>query len=195
MYSEYRMEPQLTGTAPAHANLPDEHILHASLANPDLFSILIDRYQEAFFRAAYSVVRQKEETEDILQEAFTSIYINGGKFQKQENASFKSWAYRIVINTAISHYRKLKRVYERSAPLDQEIYENLAGTEDIAKDSETRMFTEELLGELPDDLRRIMEAHYLEGKPYKVIASEERLPLSTLKMRLFRAKKILKELI
>ncbi|TSC70050.1 MAG: RNA polymerase sigma factor SigW, partial [Parcubacteria group bacterium Gr01-1014_70] len=121
--------------------------------------------------------------------------INGGKFQKQENASFKSWAYRIVINTAISHYRKLKRVYERSAPLDPEIYENLAGTEDIAKESETRMFTEELLGELPDDLRRIMEAHYLQGKPYKVIASEERLPLSTLKMRLFRAKKILKQFI
>lgn len=188
-------ESQLIGATPTHANLPDEYILQASLANPDLFSILIDRYQEAFFRAAYSVVRQKEETEDILQEAFTSIYINGGKFQKQENASFKSWAYRIVINTAISHYRKLKRMYERSAPLDQEIYENLAGTENIAKDSETRMFTEELLGELPDDLRRIMEAHYLEGKPYKVIASEERLPLSTLKMRLFRAKKILKELI
>lgn len=175
--------------------MPDEELLQASLANPDLFMLLIDRYQEAFFRAAYSVVRQKEETEDILQEAFTSIYLNGGKFKKQEHASFKSWGYRIVINTAISHYRKLKRVYERSAPLDTEIYENLADSEDIAKDSETRMFAEELLGELPEDLRRIVEAHYLEGKPYKTIAAEEQVPLSTLKMRLFRAKKILKQFI
>ena len=173
----------------------DEELLKASLANPDLFNILIDRYQEAFFRAAFSVVRQKEEAEDILQEAFTSIYLNGGKFKKQEHASFKSWGYRIVINTAISHYRKLKRVYERSAPLDPEIYENLAGSEDIAKDSETRMFAEELLGELPDDLRRIVEAHYLQGKPYKTIAADEHVPLSTLKMRLFRAKKILKQFI
>ena len=175
--------------------MADEHVLKASLTNPDLFSILIDRYQEAFFRAAYSVVRQKEEAEDILQEAFTNIYLNGGKFQKQENASFKSWAYRIVINTAISHYRKLKRVYERSAPLDPEIYENLAGSDDLAKDAETRMFADELLRELPDDLRRIVEAHYLLGKPYKAIAAEEHLPLSTLKMRLFRAKKILKQFI
>ncbi len=189
------MTPQAIHGAPDIADLSDEELLQASLKNPDLFSLLIDRYQEAFFRAAYSVVRQKEETEDILQEAFTSIYLNGGKFKKQEHASFKSWGYRIVINAAISHYRKLKRVYERSAPLDPEIYENLAGTEDIAKDAETRMFAEELLKELPDDLRHIVEAHYLQGKPYKTIAAEEQIPLSTLKMRLFRAKKILKQFI
>lgn len=180
---------------PTNPHIPDEQILQTSLANPDVFSLLIDRYQEAFFRAAFSIVRQKEEAEDILQEAFTNIYLNGGKFKKLEHASFKSWAYRIVINTAISHYRKLKRVYERSAPLDPDIYENLAGTDDLAKDSEIRMFAEELLNELPEDLRRIVEAHYLQGKPYKAIAAEEHVPLSTLKMRLFRAKKILKQFI
>jgi RNA polymerase sigma-70 factor, ECF subfamily len=173
----------------------DERILTASLSNPNHFAILVDRYQEAFLRAAYSVVRQKEEAEDIVQEAFTSIYIHGGSFEKQANASFKSWAYRIVINAAISRYRKLKRIYERSAPLDPEIYDNLAGPENLAKNTEDRIFTDQLLNELPGDLRRIVEAHYREGKPYKIIASEEHLPLSTLKMRLFRAKKLLKQLI
>ncbi len=173
----------------------DEHILAASLSNPDLFAALIDRYQDAFFRAAYSVVHQKEEAEDIVQEAFTNMYLHAGSFEKQENASFKSWAYRIVINTAISHYRKLKRMYERTAPLDPEIYENLAGPENFAKDSEQRILADELLGQLPENLRRIVEAHYMEGKPYKAIAAEEGLPLSTLKMRLFRAKRLLKQYI
>lgn len=189
------MKQQVRDEKLGGTDFSDEHLLKASLANPDLFGLLVDRHQEAFFRAAYSIVRQKEETEDILQEAFTSMYIHGGKFQKQEHASFKSWAYRIVINTAISHYRKLKRVYERSAPLDPEIYENLAGPIDIAKDSENRIFADELLKELPDDLRRIVEAHYLEGQPYKAIAKAEGVPLSTLKMRLFRAKKVLKQFI
>lgn len=180
---------------PPGADIPDEQILQASLKNPDLFGMLVDRHQEAFFRAAYSIVRQKEEAEDILQEAFTSIYLHGGKFQKQEHASFKSWAYRIVINTAISHYRKLKRIYDRSAPLDPEIYENLASPANLAQDSENKIFADELLQELPADLRRIVEAHYLYGKPYKTIAAEEHLPLSTLKMRLFRAKKLLKQFI
>ncbi|TSC79287.1 MAG: RNA polymerase, sigma-24 subunit, RpoE [Parcubacteria group bacterium Gr01-1014_29] len=176
-------------------NLSDEHILTSSLSNPDTFGLLIDRYQEAFFRAAYSVVRQKEEAEDIVQEAFTNMYLHGGKFEKQAHASFKSWAYRIVINTAISHYRKLKRARERFAPLDPEIYDNLAGDEDFAKDAERRIFTDELLGELPEDLRRVVEAHYMEGTPYKAIATAEGIPLSTLKMRLFRAKKLLKNLL
>jgi RNA polymerase sigma factor (sigma-70 family) len=176
-------------------DLADEHILAASLSNPDLFGLLIDRYQGAFYRAAYSIVRQKEEAEDIVQEAFTNIYVHGGSYKKQAHASFKSWAYRIVINTAISHYRKLKRLYERSAPLDPEIYNNLPEPNDFAKDTETRIFADELLRELPDDLRRIVEAHYLEGKPYKLIAAEERVPLSTLKMRLFRAKKLLRQFI
>ncbi len=185
---------ETTGQA-AVIEAPDEHILAASLSNPDHFSLLIDRYQEAFFRAAYSIVRQKEEAEDIIQEAFTNIYLHGSKFEKQAHASFKSWAYRIVINTAISHYRKLKRVYERSAPLDPEIYENLAGNENFAKDTEHRILADELLNELPADLRRVVEAHYMEGKPYKTIATEEGMPLSTLKMRLFRAKKLLKQYI
>jgi RNA polymerase sigma-70 factor, ECF subfamily len=178
-----------------NADFSDEQILASAMSNPDLFGILIDRYQEAFFRAAYSVVRQKEEAEDIVQEAFTNIYLHGNTFEKQAHASFKSWGYRIVINKAISHYRKLKRIYERSAPLDPELYENLAGPGNLAKESENRIMTDELLQELPDDLRRIVKAYYLEGKPYKIIATDENIPLSTLKMRLFRAKKLLKHFI
>lgn len=176
-------------------DLADEHILAASVSNPDIFAALIDRYQNAFFRAAYSVVHQKEEAEDIVQEAFTNMYLHAGSFEKQAHASFKSWAYRVVINTAISHYRKIKRAYERSVPLDPEIYENLAGTENFAFNSEQRILADELLNQLPDNLRRIVEAHYMNGKPYKAIAEEEGLPLSTLKMRLFRAKRLLKQYI
>ena len=43
---------------------PDEAVLALSVKNPEFFSTLIDRYQDAFLRAAYSVVRQKEESED-----------------------------------------------------------------------------------------------------------------------------------
>lgn len=173
----------------------DEDILEASRKEPDLFGVLVDRWQEAFFRAALSIVRQKEEAEDIVQDAFTNMYLHAGSFEKQPNASFKSWAYRIVINTAISHYRKIKRRYAYQAPLDPELYENLPGTEDFRKNAEERVLTQELLQELPADLRRAVEAHYLEGKPYKAIAADENVPLSTLKMRIFRAKNILKSYV
>ncbi len=174
---------------------PDEAVLAAALDNPNLFRVLIERYQEAFFRTAYSIVRQKEEAEDIVQEAFTNMYLHAHSFEKQDHAGFKSWAYRIVINKAISHYRKLKRTYEKQAPLDPEIYDNLPGPRDFKGDAEARILSDELLSELPHDLKRAVELYYLEGKPYKIIAAEEGVPLSTLKMRLFRAKKMLKGLI
>jgi RNA polymerase sigma-70 factor, ECF subfamily len=189
------MELQNKSESPELHEIADEHILAHSLSHPDTFGVLVDRYQEAFMRAAYSVVRQKEEAEDIVQDAFTSIYLHGGSFKKQEHASFKSWAYRIVINTAISRYRKLKRIHTRTAPLDPEIYANLASAEHTTERQENKIFTKEILSELPEDLRRVVEAHYIEGKPYKAIAEEEELPLSTLKMRLFRAKKLLKQFI
>lgn len=174
---------------------PDEAILALSVKKPELFSMLIDRYQDAFLRAAYSIVRQKEESEDIVQEAFTKIYLHANNFQKQENASFKSWAYRIVINNAISHYRKLKRRYDDQVTLDPEIYDNLPGKRDFQKDAEATILTGQLLQELPLELRKAVEMYYLEEKPYKTIAIEEQIPLSTLKMRLFRAKKLLKTYI
>ena len=157
--------------------------------------MLVGRYQDMFFRAALSIVRQKEEAEDIVQEAFTNIYLHGGKFEKQAHASFKSWAYRIVINTAISHYRKLKRIRASQTPLDPEIYANLPGPENFREHQEQKIFTEELLLGLPEELRTIVKAHYLDGKSYKEIVAYENIPLSTLKMRLFRAKKILKSFI
>lgn len=174
---------------------PDETILAMSVKRPAFFSILIDRYQDAFLRAAYSIVRQKEESEDIVQEAFTKIYLHAGNFEKQENASFKSWAYRIVINNAISHYRKLKRRYDDQVTLDPEIYDNLPGKHDFQKETEASILTGQLLKELPPELRKAVEMYYLEEKPYKTIAIEEQVPLSTLKMRLFRAKKLLKTYI
>jgi RNA polymerase sigma-70 factor, ECF subfamily len=173
----------------------DEEVLAASVRNPSVFAVLVDRYQEPLLRAAFSIVRQREEAEDIVQESFTKIYLHAANFEKQEQASFKSWAYRIVINNAISHYRKIKRSREHQVPLDPELYENLAGKENFKEIQDSKILTDQLLDTIPDDLRKAVEMYYLEGKSYKIIAAEEQVPLSTLKMRLFRAKKLLKGLI
>lgn len=90
----------------------DEEILALSLAQPSVFETLVDRYQNDFLRAAFKVVKSKEEAEDIVQELFTKIYLNAGKFRNVEGASFRSWAYKIVFNTSLNHYKKLKRARE-----------------------------------------------------------------------------------
>ena len=107
----------------------DEDLLTRSLAEPSYFGVLVDKYQRPFLRVAYGVVRHREEAEDIVQEAFCDIYRNAEKFQKQEGVAFKSWAYRVVLNRAISHYRKLKKERERYTALEPAHYENLGELE------------------------------------------------------------------
>jgi len=173
----------------------DEELLRSSMGTPAVFGELVDRYQEKLFRLAFNIVRQKEEAEDIVQEAFTKIYLNANKFKKQEGASFKSWAYRIAFNSSISHYRKLKRTREREIVLDPEIYKNLPGESRIDVETDARITALKLLDRLPNELRRVVKMYYFEDKSYSAIASEEDIPLSTLKMRLFRAKKLLKNMV
>src|SRR3990167_5396737 len=115
-------------------NSKDEEILAASLEKPALFRILVDRYQDAFVRKALGIVRQKEEAEDIVQETFVKIYFNGQKFKKYDGIEFKSWAYKILVNTAISRYRKISKKWqaESADPLDLELASDNFSTQDLA---------------------------------------------------------------
>src|SRR3990167_5895431 len=99
--------------------IPDDEILRKSIDNPSFFGILVDRYQPAFVGKARNIVRSQEEAEDIAQEAFTKIYLNAGKFEKLPGIEFKSWAWRILVNTALTHYRKIKKSFGDVGYLDE----------------------------------------------------------------------------
>ena len=179
-------------------NLKDEEILALSLEQPALFRILVSRYQEAFIRKAIGIVRQREEAEDIVQEAFVKIYFNGKKFKKIDGIEFKSWAYRILVNTAISRYRKISKKWkaESNDPLDLEMAsDSELSTENIILESENKSLTAELLSRLPKPLARLVSLYYIEDKSYKEIAEQEGITMAALKMKLFRAKKFLKNAV
>ena len=176
----------------------DEEILAASLNKPALFKILVDRYQEAFIRKATGILRNHEEAEDIVQETFVKIYLHGKKFKKLQGIEFKSWAYKILVNTAISRYRKISKKWQAGTadPLDLELAsEKHLSTEDIVLESETKSITADLISRLPKPLARLVSLYYIEDKPYKEIAERESLTIPALKMKLFRAKKMLRDLI
>lgn len=176
--------------------MKDEEILRASLDEPALFQVLVDKYQQPLFRAAFRVVRNKEESEDIVQEAFVKIYKNADKFEKLAGIEFKSWAYKITINTAITHYRKLKRgEFLVEDPALFEVIEQ--GNPDDFKFSlmDAKAEVAEILAQMPEHLGKVLKMYYLEDKSYKTIAKEEKISIPTLKMRLFRAKKVFKKVL
>lgn len=173
----------------------DEEILAYSLKHPSAFSVLLDRYQDAFLRKAYGVVRSKEEAEDIVQETFSKIYANAGRFEVQEGASFKSWGYRILLNTSFTHYQKLKRKRNATADLDPEFYEVLPDLE--SKDFEKQELAEYLtsiFARMPDHLSKVLRLHFIDGLPQKDIALREGVSVGAIKTRIHRAKKEFKKI-
>ena len=177
----------------------DEQLLAASLTDPSLFGLIIERYQDAFLRTAFNVVRTREEAEDVVQETFTKIYLNARRFKKQPDASFKSWAYRILMNTAFTHYQKVKKRGMKTEYLDTMLYDEdgsalVAESTDIAGMSDAKAQVGATLSQMPEHLGRVLRLYYLEDKSYNDIAQVEQISLSTLKMRLFRAKRLFKRL-
>lgn len=178
--------------------MKDEEVLRASVNEPAIFEILVQRYQDPLMRAALRVVRSREEAEDIVQEAFVKMYKNAQNFQKMEGIGLKSWAYKITINTAITHYRKLKRgeflaedpsIFEPPQE-DREIFDTR-----FSMAADAKAVVAETLTKLPEHLRSVVGRYYLQDQSYKTIAEEEKISIPTLKMRLFRAKKLFKKLL
>lgn len=182
----------------APKEMDDEAVLRLSLKDPSYFSIIVDKYREAFMRAARSITRSNDEAEDILQETFTKIYVNGRKYKKEPGASFKSWAYRILVNTSFTHYQKLKKQQGNVSYLDPVLYDDAVVDEaasSLASNTDNKAIVAGTFAKMPEHLGRVMKLYYLEDKSYEDIAKLEAITLTTLKMRLFRAKRLFKKLM
>ncbi len=183
------MKEYLTEEAPQES-LSDEDILSASVSTPSFFAKLVRKYEGPFLRKAMSIVRDEKEAEDIVQEAFVKIYMNAAKFKKQEGAQFSSWGYRILINTALTHYAKRKREGLHSAQLDEEIWQLIPDKN--LRQFEKREFQDEVasvLSRMPPLFASVLTAFFIEGRPQEEIAKEEGVSVGAIKTRVHRAKR------
>lgn len=188
-------------TAPAAQN--DEEVLILSLKTPSLFRILINRYEAAFSRRAASIVGRREEVDDIVVETFSKIYFNARRFEVRPGASFRSWGYKILVNTAFSYYRRLRRQETAILDLDEGglLRPGLAlaaAAEEKEREGEERKDLVErvalVFSRMPRKLSRLLRLHFLEGHPQSEIARSEGLSLAAVKSRIYRAKKIFRKL-
>ncbi len=171
----------------------DEEILMASRAQPWLFSVLVERYQEPFLRKARGIVRDPRDAEEIVQDAFTKIYVYADKFEPQSGAKFSSWAYRILINTAFTRYQKLIKEGQRFTAIDPEFEQFIGEMKEHSGFAEKRDGIERILERLPEHLAYVLRLHYLERWSQEDIANETGENVGTIKARVHRAKAAFKK--
>ena len=174
-------------------NWDDEDVLYASRSQPWLFVVLVRRYEEPFMRKAKSIIRDPLDAEEVVQDAFTKIYINADKFEPQEGAKFSSWAYRILMNTAFTRYQKLVKEGQRFTNLDPEFEQFVGEQKNHSGFEGKRDGIERILERMPGHFALVLRLHYLERWSHQDIADKTGENVGTIKARIHRAKAAFKK--
>lgn len=168
----------------------------AKRGDRDAFRTLFERYHRRAYALAFGVLRHPDDALDVVQDAFIKAHKYLDKFEG--NSSFYTWLYRIVMNLAIDHLRKHRRV--RPVELDEQRLDEavdesllprlLGGNPGRALlDKEIRGRIDQALGELSDNHRSVLIMRELEGMSYEEMAQAMGCSKGTIMSRLFHARK------
>jgi RNA polymerase sigma factor (sigma-70 family) len=174
--------------------LTDAEVLSRCQREPDLFVLLVRRYEAPLLRRAKSILRSPEDAEEVVQDAFTKMYLYADRYQEQAGASFSSWAYTILNRVAYTKYRVQKEERGVRVELEPEHYESLPDARaEFLEDLSIRNEVLAVLVKLPETAARILRLQFIEGKTQEEIAKSEHLSIPAVKTRVHRAKKLFKE--
>jgi RNA polymerase sigma-70 factor (ECF subfamily) len=202
-----RTEESPTVTAPKAASAAlidyaacrDEDLAaRARLGDGRAFRVLMQRFNQPLFRTAGSLVRDDAEAEDVLQEAYMRGYRALGSFRGE--ASLQTWLTRIVINEARRRLRKQRPVVELSAieeAQNQGRVVNFPGAgedpEREAARAEARRLLERAVDDLPEAFRLVFILREVQECSIEETAHALDIKPETVKTRLFRARRMLRE--
>lgn len=168
-----------------------ELIIKAGQGDMRAFGEIYQRASGYVYTLAYRVVNTKHDAEEVTQDVFLRIHRSLGSFRFE--SSFKTWLYRIAVNTALNHAKKRSRVTTREV---KEVFEDPATVTqpDAAKNieaGETERQLKSLLGQLNPDQRACIVLREIEGLDYRGIASSLGININTVRSRLKRAREAL----
>lgn len=180
------------------------------------FEHIVNKYKEKAFTLTVRILKNHEDAEDSLQEAFIKTFraIIDDRFE--ERSKFSTYLYRIVYNTALDFYKRHKsREYNLISMdsgfmqdtdesddfwnIESQIDESKTGapnrTDAKVMESEIQDFVNRFLAAIPEKYSVILTLFYMDDLSHDEIADVLKLPLGTVKNRIFRAKEKLKEMM
>jgi len=147
-------------------------------------------YADDMYNACLMYTNSEEDACDVLQEGYIRVFRYLKTFQFE--SSLKTWTRRIIINTAINHYRKMKKEQEVEIPLTEgmdaalcdDVFDEMGASEII-----------QLVNQLPEKAKMVLKLYAIEGYKHREIADMMEITEGTSKSQLNRAKELLKEML
>jgi RNA polymerase sigma-70 factor (ECF subfamily) len=165
----------------------------------DLFGVLMARYEKRLINYVYRITHRYEDAHDLTQEIFVKVYMALDRYDPKYQ--FSTWLFRIAQNSAIDALRK-KSIAE--VPLARPADDEPSGKERefaddgispyrALKNKQLSSAIDTAVAKLPPDYRELIQLRHFAELSYEEIASMKKLPLGTVKNKLFRARNLLKD--
>jgi RNA polymerase sigma-70 factor (ECF subfamily) len=166
--------------------LADEELMHlVRLGDAPAFEVIFKRHGGASFSLAYRMCGRRPLAEEIVQEAFLSLWRGSERYDRLRG-SVRSWVLATVRNRAIDALRR-GAVSDRRGIQADEAIGNLAAADRTEAEVVRREEAHELRGaleELPSEQRQVIELAYFGGFTHTQIAGMLKLPIGTVKGRM-----------
>jgi len=182
--------------------LNDQQLVHAYLeGNEKAFELLLSRHKRKVWSHIYLLVRDRELTEDLFQEAFIKVVhtLKSGKYN--EEGKFLPWVMRIAHNLVIDHFRRVKKMPLVRSNDDHDVFATIAQP---GKNVEQQMVNvqidadvRKLIDSLPGEQREVVLMRTYLGMSFKEIAEHTEVSINTalgrMRYALINMRKMIKE--
>jgi len=174
----------------------------ATAGDEKAFTELMRRYRKPVQHTLMKMVRNADDAEDLMIEAFAKAFKNLPKFKK--DYTFSTWLFRIATNNCIDFIRKKKidtlsisTAYtdDSGDSVDLDIRDENLNPQERAITQQKVEFVRTFVSLLPDKYQRLVEMRYFDELSYEEIAEKLRAPLGTVKAQLHRARELLYDLV
>jgi RNA polymerase sigma-70 factor (ECF subfamily) len=182
------MRPRLISRSSGRhlVGLADEDLMvRVGEGDAQAFEVIFDRHGDVAFSLAYRMCGRRAMAEDIVQEAFVSLWRTGAQYEPARG-SVRSWVLGVVHNRAIDMFRR-ESVRAGRDVRDDAALRRLPAAESTELGAQRREDARELrtaLVRLPDEQRRVIELAYFGGFTHSEIAEMLGLPAGTVKGRM-----------
>lgn len=165
------------------------------------FDLLVMKYQYKVHAIVSRYVKDFDEVNDVVQEAFIKAYRALAKFRGE--SAFYTWLYRIAVNTA-KNYLVAKNRRPPASDVDAEEADYFEGSdrlrdidspENLLYRDELEAAVDQAIKNLPEDLRTAVTLREFEGLSYEEIAEIMDCPVGTVRSRIFRAREAIDQKI
>jgi RNA polymerase sigma-70 factor (ECF subfamily) len=177
----------------------DEDLVAAVLAgDQELFGELVDRYQGRLVNYLYRLLRNADDAHDLAQEVLVKVYQALDRYDPQFR--FSTWLFRVAQNAAIDQIRRrrlklvsLRQEADEGEERDWDLPSPDRGPYGAMRNQERGVAIQEAIDALPWEYRELILLRHFGELPYEEIARLKKMPLGTVKNKLFRGRQMLKE--